>query len=132
MQFTARQRKLSPEERLARWAIAFLGSSLVLLAALFGLAFTVAARSTWVVVAISVLAVYATQCFFLGSIGKFEARHRLLIWQLSFLGHGLLFAAVLWFTGDPSVTVVLMLPETASSAIHLVGMHHASRARSLA
>jgi hypothetical protein len=103
----------------------FLGGSVVILAAIIALAITIANKSTWVVAAAACLAIYTAQFHYLRSIGKYEARQRLQIWQLSLLGHIVLFAAVLWIVGKPSIALVLLLPEVASCLIHLVGMHRA-------
>jgi hypothetical protein len=128
MQFAPRQRKPTLEERLAGWAIGLMGGSIVMVAALVTFAFTISARSAWAALAIACVSVYAAQFYFLSSIGKYEPRRRLHVWQLSLLGHILLFGVVLWAVGNPSLALVVLLPETASFAIHLLGIHHVHKA----
>jgi ATP/ADP translocase len=99
-----------------------------MLGVLVALAFTIATRSAWVVVAVACLLVYGAQVYYLGSIGKFAPQQRLQIWLLSFLGHFLLFGVVLWGIGELSVALAVLLPEVVSGAMHLVGIHHAVRA----
>jgi hypothetical protein len=128
VQFAPRRRELTLEERLAKWAAACIGGSIVMVGVLVALAFTIATRSAWVVLAVACLLVYGAQVYYLGSIGKFAPQRRLQIWLLSFLGHFLLFGAVLWVIGELSVALAVLLPEVVSGAMHLVGIHHAFRA----
>lgn len=126
-QFSTRE-KPAFEQRLANVSVAFLASSVLLLVAVFALAFSVASGSVWVVVAAACLLLYATQFSYLSSIGKQQPERRLRIWQLSLAGHGLVFIAVAWYTGALTLTLALLVPEVASAAIHLVGIHHARKA----
>ena len=128
MQFAPRSKKLTTEERMARWSIGLLGSSIVIVAVLVALAFTIATKSVWLPLAAACLSVYVAQFYYLGSIGKYEPRQRFHIWQLSLLGHFLLFGVVLWVVGKPSVALVVLLPEAVSAAIHLVAISHALKA----
>lgn len=128
MQFTPPRKKPTFEEKLARVSMGFLGGSVVILAVFLALAFTLATQSFWVVLALVCLSVYMAQFYYLGSIGRYEPKRRLSVWQLSLLGHVALFGVVLWVIGNPSVTLLLLLPEAASFVIHLVGMRQAYRA----
>ncbi|MES2582750.1 MAG: hypothetical protein V4627_08550 [Pseudomonadota bacterium] len=128
MQFTTPRKKSTLEEQLARVSMGFLCGSIAIVAAFLTFAFTMATQSVWVVLAIACLGVYLAQFYYLGSIGRFEPRRRLGIWQLSLLGHVLLFGVVLWVVGDLSVALVLLLPEAISFVLHLVGIHRASKA----
>lgn len=116
------------EEHLARWSITFLGGSVAILAMFLAVAYTLATQSAWVVLAVACLGVFVAQFYFLGSIGKYAPRQRLYIWQLSLLGHILLFGAVLSVVRDPTVALLVLLPEALSFAIHLVGLLGAFRA----
>lgn len=107
----------------------FLGGSVVILAVFLALAFTIATKSVWVFLAVACVGVYVAQFYYLGCIGRYGPRRRLHIWQLSLLGHIVLFGVVLWVVGDPSVALFVLLPEAISFAIHLVGIHHSFRAR---
>lgn len=128
MQFTNRRKKPTLEEQLAKWSMGFLGGSVAILAVFLALAFTIATRSAWVVLAVACLCVYVTQFYFLGTIGRYEPRRRLRIWQLSILGHIVLFGMVLWFVRDPALALLVLLPEALSFTTHLVGIHSAYRA----
>lgn len=128
MQFVPRRNTPTTEERMAKWSIGLLGSSIVIVAVLAALAFTIATKSIWFALAAACLSVYVAQFYYLGSIGKYEPRQRLHIWQLSLLGHLLLFGLVLWVVGEPSVALAVLLPEAASGAIHLVAISHAFKA----
>ena len=128
MQFKTPTKKPTLEERLAKWSMGFLGGSIAILAVFLALAFTLATQSVWVVLALVCLGVYVAQLYYLGTIGRYAPRRRLRIWQLSLLGHVALFAVVLWVIGNPSVALLVLLPEAASFVIHLVGIRHAYRA----
>jgi hypothetical protein len=128
MQFTTPRTEPTLEERLARWSISFLGGSVAILAVFLTLAFAMATHSVWAFLALACLAIYVAQFYYLGSIGKYAPRRRLRIWQLSLLGHLVLFGVVLRVVSDPSVAMVVLLPEAASFAFHLLGIHHAHSA----
>jgi hypothetical protein len=128
MQFAPKRKKPTTEERMARWSIGLLGGSIVIVAVLVALAFTVATKSNWLPLAAACLCTYVAQFYYLGSIGKYEPKQRLHIWQLSLLGHFFLYGVVLWVVGEPSVALVVLLPEAASGAIHLVAISHAVKA----
>lgn len=106
----------------------FVGASIAILAAFLTLAFSIATQSAWVFLALACLGVFVAQFYYLGSIGRYAPKQRLRIWQLSLLGHVVLFAVVLWVVGNPSVALLVLLPEAASFVIHLVGIHYAYRA----
>lgn len=125
MQFLPRPKAPTMEERMARWCVGLLGGSIVVLAVSVALAFAIATRSIWLVLAAACLSVYVSQFYFLGSIGKYESRKRLRIWLFSLIGHLFVFGAVLFVVDDPSLALVLLLPEAASGAIHLVAISHA-------
>lgn len=127
MQFTERKKSKTLEERIASWSAALLASSTVFLALLFAAAFTIANGSIWFALALGSVCIYAAQFYFLGSLGRFSASRRFLIWQLSLAGHFALFAIVWWFAGDSVVAAVFMLPEIASAALHLAGLRLAYR-----
>ncbi|MFO1251409.1 MAG: hypothetical protein U1E77_09825 [Inhella sp.] len=122
MQFARQRNASTPEERLARWALGFLSSSLVMFFAFMALALTLAMKSAWPLLLVACLGIYAGQFRYLGAIGRFSARQRLWIWQLSLLGHLLMFALALYFLGEPTLALVVLLPETASAALHLAGV----------
>ena len=128
MQFTTPIKKPTLEERLAKWSMGFLGGSITILAVFLALAFTLATQSVWVVLALVCLGVYVAQFYYLGSIGRYAPRRRLRIWQLSLVGHMALFGGVMWVVGNPSVALLVLLPEAASFVIHLIGIRHAYRA----
>ncbi len=128
MLFTTPQKKATHEERLARLSMGFLGGSGVIVAVFVALAFTIATKSVWIVLAVACLVVYVAQFYYLGSIGRYAPKRRLQIWQLSLLGHMVLFGLVLWVIGDPSIALVVLLPEAVSFAIHLLGIYRADRA----
>lgn len=127
MRFTARE-KPPLEQRLANGALALLASSMLLVAAVFALAFATVLGAAWATVAVACVAIYLAQFRYLASIGRQLPARRLRIWQLSLLGHGLVFAAVVFFTGNPLVSLALMVPEVASSALHMAGIYHARKA----
>ena len=116
------------EVRLAKWSMGFLGGSVAILAVFLALAFTLATQSVWVVLALACLGIYVAQLYYLGTIGRYAPRRRLRTWQLSLLGHVVLFGVVLWVMGNPSVALLVLLPEAASFVIHLMGIRHAYRA----
>lgn len=125
MQFVPRHKAPAMEERMAKWCVGLLGGSIVVLAVAVALAFAIATRSIWLVLAAACLGVYVAQFYYLSSIGKYESRQRLRIWLSSLFGHLLVFGAVLYVVGEPSLALVLLLPEAASGAIHLVAISYA-------
>jgi hypothetical protein len=129
MQFTLPRKNPALESRLARWSLGFLSGSVAILAVFLVLTFSIATQSVWIVPALACLGVYMAQFYYLGSIGRYAPKRRLRIWQLSLLGHALLFGVVLWVVGDPSLALLVLLPELVSGAIHLLGIYHASRAQ---
>ncbi len=125
MQFTSPRKQPTLEEQLARWSIGFLSGSIAILAVFLTLAFAIATQSVWVFLALVCLGVYVAQFYYLSSIGRYAPQRRIRIWQLSLLGHVVLFGVVLWVVGNPSVALLVLLPEAASFVTHLVGIHHA-------
>ena len=128
MQFITPIKKPTLEERLAKWSMGFLGGSIAILAVFLALAFTLATQSVLVVLALACLGIYVAQLYYLGTIGRYAPRRRLRIWQLSLVGHMALFGGVLWVVGNPSVALLVLLPEAASFVVHLIGIRHAYRA----
>lgn len=116
------------EVRLARLSMGFLGGSVVILGVFLALAFTIATKSVWSVLAVACLGVYLAQFYYLGAIGRYEPRRRIRIWQLSLLGHIVPFGVVLWVVGEPSVALGVLLPEVVSFVIHLFGIRRAFKA----
>ena len=126
MKFAAVTIRADFEQRLARWSIGLLGGSLLLLGAFLAFALTVAASSKWAFAAAACLLLYAFMAYLLGSIHKRSRAHRLRIWQTSLVGHVLLLVTCSLTLGSFSLAFVLLLPEIASGALHLVAIQHLS------
>lgn len=128
MKFTNKPPILAPrEEAIGRFAAAALSSSLLLLVAFLFLAFGTALQM-WITVllAAAIFALYIAQARYLSIIGRYSARRRLRIWQLSFGAHCAAFMAAFFVVHDP-IVFVLLLPEGISALLHIWGILYAKR-----
>lgn len=114
------------EATLGRVAAAVLGSSALVLAAFFVAAWATMALVWWAPLALSVTVLYVFQLHFLGNISRYPPRRRLQIWRSSLAVHVVVLVLAYAAVGS-SAAFILLLPESISAVLHLVGIHHASR-----
>jgi hypothetical protein len=121
---------IAPQEaRLGRLASAGLSGSVILLG-VFVFFVGTSMLSMWLVASAAAVAfaAYLIQAYYLSTIGRHLAKRRLLTWQLSLAVHCIVLAICYLLVRD-SVIFAFLFPEMLSMLIHLVGIHHALKAR---
>jgi hypothetical protein len=98
---------------------------MVVLAAFFVAAWAAMTLAWWAPLAILAAALYALQLHFLSNVGAYRPKHRLQIWRVSLAAHVVVLVAA--YAVSSSAAFILLLPESISALLHLIGIHHASR-----
>jgi len=113
------------EARLGRFAAVLLGSSVLLLFAFFLAAAGAITQQWFALPGFAFLVAVIAQVHFLSKIGRYQATKRRQIWLLSLAVHLVLLTAIPLYFQSLSA-LVLVVPELASTIVHLFGLRHAS------